>query len=197
MSTSLQTLPRTVTRPLWLTAAASALIGATLWLSSGAAMAQQKAEAPAAPAKAEAPAQKGGTKLSAADETALRTYTLSNETVDRALALVKDAREQKVSGSIGKGATTLDGWASGLNSEPKAKALLDKHQISARDYVMTMIAIMRAGVAAEMKPKTPEEAGTNAANIAYMTANKDRIQAAMMAGVKPPAAKPAEGKASK
>ena len=41
MSTSLQTLPRTVTRPLWLTAAASALVGATLWLSSGAAMAQQ------------------------------------------------------------------------------------------------------------------------------------------------------------
>ena len=194
MSTSLQTLPRTVTRPLWLTAAASALVGATLWLSSGAAMAQQKAEAPAT---AEAPAQKGGTKLSAADETALRTYTLSNETVDRALALVKDAREQKVSGSIGKGATTLDGWASGLNSEPKAKALLDKHQISARDYVMTMIAIMRAGVAAEMKPKTPEEAGTNAANIAYMTANKDRIQAALMAGAKAPAAKPAEGKASK
>lgn len=192
MSTSLQTLPRNLSRPLWLTAATSVLVGAALWLSSGVAMAQ-KTEAPA---KAEAPAQKGGTKLSAADETALRTYTLTNETVDRALALVKDAREQKISG-IGKGATTLDGWASGLNSEPKAKALLDKHQISARDYVMSMIAIMRAGVAAEMKPKTPEEAGTNAANIAYMTANKDRIQAALMGGAKAPSAKAADGKASK
>ena len=197
MSTSLQTLHRTLNRPLWLTAATSVLAGVALWLSSGAAMAQQKAEAPSQP-KAEAQAQKGGSKLSAADETALRTYTLSTETVDRALGVVKDAREQKVNGSAGKGVTTLDGWASSLNSEPKAKALLDKHQISARDYVMTMIAIMRAGVATEMKPKTPEEAGTNAANVAFMTANKDRIQAALTAGgAKAPAAKPAEGKASK
>ncbi|MBP7453174.1 MAG: hypothetical protein KA914_10320 [Ottowia sp.] len=165
MSISTQTPPRALalSRKNWLQAAMFLMVLCALWLASGVAMAQEA-------------------KLSDADETALRTYVLRPEIVDRSLQLAQDARRQQIKGSAGKGTKTLDGFASGLSSDPKAKALLDKHQLSARDYVMTMIALMRAGFASEANPKTPEEAGTNAANIAYVKANKERIATAMRGG---------------
>ena len=162
MLSSTSTLPR-VRAPLpmtWMKAAAVLLMLCALWLASGPAHAQIG-------------------KLSEADETALRTYTLRPETVDRALKVAQDARRQKISSSAGKDAKTLDGFARGLSADPKAKALLEKHQINARDYVMTMIAVMRAGFASEANPKTPEDAGTNAGNIAYVNANKARIAEAL------------------
>ena len=165
MSISTQTPPRALalSRKNWLQAAMFLMVLCALWLASGLAMAQQS-------------------QLPAADEAALRAYPLRIELVERALKLGNEARRDQVKGISGKDASSLDGIASGLSSDPKAKALLDKHQLSARDYVMTMIALMRAGFASEANPKTPEEAGTNAANIAYVKANKERIATAMRGG---------------
>ena len=79
-------------------------------------------------------------------------------------------------------AKTLDDIANGLNADPKAKSVLEKNQITARDYIMTMIALNRAGAAVQANAKSPADAGTNAANMAYVKANKGRIGAAMTAG---------------
>lgn len=184
MPIAIQTLPnaRALSRQLWLTAATVLLAAGALWLTSGSAQAQPAK--PDAQPKAQAQAQGSGSKLSAADETALRSYTLTPETVDRALAVAQDARRDKVSGNTGKDAKSLDGWAAGLSAEPKAKALLDKHQIPARDYVMTMIALMRANYAVSADVKKPEEVGTNAANIAYFKAHKDHVMNGLRGGSK-------------
>ena len=169
---------RALPRPRWGHAATLMLMLCALFLGSGIAQAKD-----------------GGSPLSAADEKALQTYALRAETVDRALAVAQDARKEKISGSTGKDAKSIDAWAAGLSGNPQAKALLDRHQIAARDYVMTMIAVMRAGYAAEANPKTPEEAGTNAGNIAFMKANKTRVTAALQGGANP--APPADAKAGK
>ena len=127
-------------------------------------------------------AQEGGGKLPAADETALRTYVLRPETVERALAVAQEARREKIPGQVGKGVRSLDAWAAGLSANAKAKALLDKHQIPARDYVMTMIALMRANYAVNADVKKPEEAGSNADNIAYFKSNKDHVLTGLRGG---------------
>lgn len=156
---------RALSRKVWLHAAAFLLALCALGLASGGAMAQD-----------------GKAIASNADEIALRAYALRTETVDRAMALAQDARRQKIQGSAAKDAKSLDDLAKGLSADPKAKALLEKHQISARDYLMTMIALMRAGYAAETKSTAPEDLGTNAANIEYVKANKERIATAMRGG---------------
>ncbi len=157
---------RVVSRKNWMQAALFLLVLCALWLAgSGNVLAQQE----------------NPNKMSDADEKALRTYTLQSSMVDRALAVVQDARREQIKGDA-KGAKSLDGIARSLSDNPKAKALLDKHQIGPRDYVMTMLAVMRAGAASETNPKTPEDAGTNAANIAFIKANNDRIVAAMRGG---------------
>jgi hypothetical protein len=156
-------LPRVLaaSRKVWLQAATLMLALCALCLASVSAMAQNGKAAPSA------------------DETSLRTYTLRPETVDRALALVQDARRQKIQGNTGKDAKSLDDMAKHLSADPAAKALLDKHQISARDHLMTMMALVRARYAVESNAKTPDEAGTNAANVAYFKTHRDRINAAM------------------
>lgn len=147
------------------------LLGALL-LSSGNAVAQSAAQPQSQPpATSQAPQN----KLSETDENALRSYVLVPETVNHVLDLAADARKQKISAKSSKDAHSIDAWAKGLESDAKGKALLVKHQISARDYVMTMIATMRAIYAVEANVKTPEEVGTNAANVTYVKANKDRI----------------------
>ncbi len=126
-------------------------------------------------------AQQSG-KLPPADEKALREYTIKADTLDRAFGVVQDARREKIKGSNHGDAKTLDDIANGLNADPKAKSVLEKNQISARDYIMTMIALNRAGAAVQANAKSPADAGTNAANMAYVKANKGRIGAAMTAG---------------
>lgn len=170
MSISTPSLPRARS-----VCGALVLLGALL-LTGGNVLAQSAAQPQAKPpAKSQAPQN----KLSEADEKALRSYVLVPETVNHVLDLAADARQQKIKSNASKDAHSIDAWAKGLESDPKAKPLLAKHQISARDYVMTMIATMRAIYAVEANAKTPEEAGTNAANVTYAKANKDRIMASL------------------
>ncbi len=123
------------------------------------------------------PSQAQGSAIPAADEQALRTLVLREDTVKRVLAVAEEGQRAQIKTSPGT-SNTIDGLAKQIESNPQAAALLAKHKLSSREYVMTTVALLRAGFAAEANAKDLNQAGTNASNVAFAKANKARIQAA-------------------
>lgn len=121
-------------------------------------------------------------QLSAADEQAVRSHVLKDDTVKRVLAVAEEGRRAKINTAGDAPPESLDAWAKQIEAQPQAKALLAKHRLSGREYLINIVAMMRAGMAVELKTKDLQAVGTNAANVAYVTKNRPNIQGALLAG---------------
>ena len=124
MSISTQTPPRALalSRKNWLQAAMFLMVLCALWLASGVAMAQEA-------------------KLSDADETALRTYVLRPEIVDRSLQLAQDARRQQIKGSAGDDDVVVIGDLHPDKTESKVQArfIAEKIRLALSEpYLLTL-----------------------------------------------------------
>lgn len=127
--------------------------------------------------------------LSAADQKTLSGYTLSSGFLDRCKAVVADARARhvEVGGNfLGGGAGGLDGMAARIDAKPGVHEILAAHALSAREYLIGSIALMRAAMAVQMsadpaQAQYVDQSKTSAANLAFYRAHRAEIDALMHA----------------
>lgn len=130
-------------------------------------------------------AQQGPT---AADETALRGYVVNRQMLDKLVAFKVDAdklddseagpADDEGNPESGDMPSSVDDLVRSVEKDPRATPLLRKHGLTAREYVIANLALMRAGLAVALgmdSPKDIEEAGTNKANLAFYRANKTAV----------------------
>ncbi len=97
--------------------------------------------------------------VAAGDQPALANYVLSMDNLRRATDVSKGINELRktlpnLPGEM-QAQTSLDGKVKYLESKPQVAAVLKKSGLSARDYVLTNQALVRAAVFSQL-PTTPE-----------------------------------------
>lgn len=124
-----------------------------------------------------------GLGLPAADEKALREYQVSAATFRKLLAFKHDAdriRDEGEEDDDDKVSVpdSIDAMVGLLEKEPRARDLFDRHELTAREYVLAHFALLRAGMASAFAMTSPdqvEEAGTNPANMAFYRDNRAAV----------------------
>lgn len=123
-------------------------------------------------------------QLPAADEQAIQSVVLNDWLLDTLIAIRADgdvfSEAEDDSDDAGQNLDILesvDSMVRAATREPKFTALLNKHGISARDYVIASIAVMRAGMAVQFgSAATPQAQGATAQNIAFVRSRMDKVQ---------------------
>ncbi|MFZ5789271.1 MAG: hypothetical protein ACOY3L_01090 [Pseudomonadota bacterium] len=126
------------------------------------------------------PAFAGG--LTAADQAAVTRYNLTEDFLERALALARDAATQPTAQPQLdlSGVTSLDDMAAKLEAEPSVHDLLVKHGFTAKDYLVGTAALGQSMLAARLEAD-PAQAGTldrskfNDANVAFYRTHQDKV----------------------
>lgn len=96
-------------------------------------------------------------------------------------AVAKPKEAQAMRDRTPKGPATVEQSAAAIEKEPAVKALLDKHKITGRDFVLIPMAVMQAQIAAmgEAQGRTFPADKINPKNTALAKANGPRIDAIM------------------
>lgn len=119
-------------------------------------------------------------QLPAADEQAIRGVVLNDELLDTLIAIRTEtsiADSSEGDDADPAALRSVDGMVRAAIQVPGVQEILNKHGISARDYVITSIALLRAGMAAQFdSTAAPEAHGTSAANIAFVRSRMDKVQ---------------------
>ncbi|HTS89817.1 MAG TPA: hypothetical protein VMG41_15090 [Gemmatimonadales bacterium] len=124
-----------------------------------------------------------GPQWSAADAAALRAYALTMDKLTRTNDASTDLQKlaeahPELAASPGSGdATTLDEMAARL-SAPEVRAVLVKHGLTAKEYVMTFMTAMNAWGAAlaEDQGKSATDLPVSAANVKFYRDHKAEIE---------------------
>ncbi|HET8622594.1 MAG TPA: hypothetical protein VFM14_03455 [Gemmatimonadales bacterium] len=100
---------------------------------------------------------------SAADEAALKGYTLTMDKVRRATQVMIEFDRLEESrpdlADDDEEIKSIDQMVSRINAVPEAKAALTKHGVTTRDYVLTLLTSTHAGAAAFMEENGQPVAG--------------------------------------
>ena len=118
---------------------------------------------------------------SAADEAALKGYTLTMDKMRKATAVMIEfdrlERDRPDLAAADEETTSIDRLVTRINAVPEAKAALAKHGLTTRDYVMTLLASTHASAAAFMEESGQPVAGVPAskAQTEFYKANRAEI----------------------
>lgn len=124
----------------------------------------------------------GAGDLNAADQAAVSQYELTDDFLERALAMARDVAAQRVAQprlDLG-GVKSLDDIAAKLDAEPGIRDLLTKYGFTAKDYLVGTTALGQSMRVARLEAD-PAQAGNldrskiNAANVAFYRANQDKV----------------------
>jgi hypothetical protein len=126
------------------------------------------------------PTNAGG--LTAADQAAVARYNLTEDFLERALALARDVATQHAAQPPLdlSGVTSLDDMAAKLEAEPSVHDLLAKHGFTAKDYLVGTAALGQSMLAARLEAD-PAQANTidrskfNDANVAFYRTHQDKV----------------------
>lgn len=123
-----------------------------------------------------APAHAAPAKIPEADERAIRSFVVTNEVFTRMNALNEAARQMglKRSGDLG---SSLDEMAKHmLKLDARVPALLAKHGLTAREYIVASFALLRGVMASGMKIPA-DQAGVHPATLSFAASNPAKVQA--------------------
>ena len=118
-----------------------------------------------------------------AEEQSLRGYVLRREMLDKLLAFKIDADQLEKSKPKSDRTAMPKSVADLIRSvedDPRAAPLLRRHGLTAREYIIAYLALTRARIAGELgmnSARDIDDAGTNAANLAFYRDNKQAVDA--------------------
>ncbi|GAB2592378.1 hypothetical protein ISP15_14565 [Dyella jejuensis] len=117
--------------------------------------------------------------LTPADRAAVHDYTLTDAAYRKLLDTARDAKANKVKIDIlDPGAHSLDETAAHLNADPGVHALLDRHGLTARDFLLGEYALLGAEFAVKYAGQPGFDASmANPANIALYRRHEAEIDA--------------------
>ncbi len=150
------------------------------------------ASQPSAPQPSSAqPAQASGPDLPAADQQAIKDYSLNDDVLTRLLAVTKEARAQNVHPQPAPDPSkvrSLDDLANyAVGSDAKLAPLVKKHGFTPREFLLANLALMNAALAVQARSdpnlaKTIDQSKVNAANVAFFESHQQQIAAQMGQG---------------
>lgn len=119
------------------------------------------------------------------DQRALTQYTLSTDFLTRCDAVVHDVQQKKVpvgDSMVGEGG--LDQMAARLDAMPDMHAILAAHKMTAREYLIGSVVLVRAIMAANMldDPQQAPDVGddpTLLGNVTFYRVHRDEIEKMM------------------
>jgi hypothetical protein len=117
--------------------------------------------------------------LPAADQAVVQQYTLTEDSYQKLLATAKDAKANKVQiGIVDPNAHSLDARVADLSKDPQVGALLARHDLSARDFLLGEYALLDAEFAVKYS-NTPgvDKHLANPANVALFRKHEAEIDA--------------------
>jgi hypothetical protein len=173
---------------------ALSLMGAAT-LSPLSAAAQASSPRPqAAPQPQQAPqAQPSGPELPAADQQAIKDYSLNEDVLGRLLAVTKAARAQNIRPQPAPDPSkvhNLDDLAAyAIGSDAKLAPLVKQHGFTPREFLLANLALMNAALAVQARndpnlAKTIDQSKVNTANVAFFESHQQQIAAQMSEGAK-------------
>ena len=145
-----------------------------------------------APPPSSAP-QANGPELPAADQLAIKNYTLNEDVLGRLLAVTKEARAQNVRPQPAPDPAkvrNLDDLASyAVGGDAKLAPLVQKHGFTPREFLLANLALMNAALAVQARSdpnlaKTIDQSKVNTANVAFFESHQQQIAAQMSEGAK-------------
>lgn len=170
---------------------ALSLMGAAA-LSPLSAAAQASPRPQPAPQPSSAPSpQASGPELPAADQQAIKNYTLNEDVLGRLLAVTKEARAQNIRPQPAPDPSkvhSLDDLANyAVGSDAKLGPLVKKHGFTPREFLLANLALMNAALAVQARndpnlAKTIDQSKVNTANVAFFESHQQQIAAQMSGG---------------
>lgn len=155
---------------------------------------QQSAPQQSVPQQSPAPqAQANGPELPAADQQAIKNYTLNEDVLSRLLTVTKEARAQNIRPQPAPDPSkvrSLDDLANyAVGSDPKLGPLVKKQGFTPREFLLANLALMNAALAVQARndpnlAKTIDQSKVNAANVAFFESHQQQIAAQMSDGAK-------------
>lgn len=145
-----------------------------------------------APPQSPAP-QASGPELPAADQQAIKNYTLNEDVLGRLLAVTKEARAQNIRPQPAPDPAkvrNLDDLANyAVGGDAKLAPLVQKHGFTPRDFLLANLALMNAALAVQARSdpnlaKTIDQSKVNTANVAFFESHQQQIAAQMSGGAK-------------
>jgi hypothetical protein len=127
--------------------------------------------------------------LPEADKQAIQTYTLTEDSFNRLVAVTKEARTQGIKPDQSKTdfsqVHTLDDLAKQvMSADPRIEPLVKKHGFTPRDFLLANMALTNAAVASQAKSnpemaKYVDKSKVNTANVAFFESHQQQIMALM------------------
>ncbi|MGE4322274.1 MAG: hypothetical protein AB7E60_04520 [Sphingobium sp.] len=117
-----------------------------------------------------------GAALPPADEQAVRQVILTDALLDTLIAIKAEGQALGIGESQADASVlvSLDAMARSATRDARVAPLFARHGLSPRDYVTAAVALMRAGMAAQLGTSAAAN-GTTAANIAFAKSRMSRI----------------------
>lgn len=122
--------------------------------------------------------------MPAADEQAIGRVVLGDDLLGRLQGTAKDGKARGIHTGIPLAEVarldSLDALAKTLlAADPRLAGVLARHGFTARDYAAAVLALMRAGVAAQLPASPAALRGTTPANVAYVKSHRAKVQAVL------------------
>ena len=136
-------------------------------------------------------AQSGPAALPAADQQAIKDYSLNEDVLNRLMGATKEARAQGIRGQAAPDPAkvhNLDDLATqAMASDARIPALVKKYGFTPREFILANIALMNAAMASQARndptmAKALDSSKINTANVAFFEAHQAQIAAAMGEG---------------
>ena len=141
----------------------------------------------------QSPANASGPELPAADQLAIRNYTLNEDVLGRLMAVTKEARAQDIRPQPAPDPAkvrNLDDLANyAVGGDSKLAPLVQKHGFTPREFLLANLALMNAALAVQARSdpnlaKTIDQSKVNPANVAFFESHQQQIAAQMSEGAK-------------